>query len=256
MKLLFTICARAGSKGAQSKNTRHFLGYPIVYYTLATYDLFCRRFGHKYGGITLAVNTDAPLLLEQLSHTDIPYTVVERKATLAGDRASKIDVVRDTLAQMEQAAGDCYDIVVDMDLTSPLRRAVDVRNVIDALKINTGAEIALSVTEARRNPYFNQLTPGDDGFLKTAIDSDFVARQQAPDIHDANASLYAYDAAFLRTTDVIFIKAKMVPSVMVDTAVLDIDSERDFELMQLLANYFYRADADFGEVRDHIKSFH
>lgn len=255
MKLLVTICARAGSKGVRSKNTRDFLGYPISYYTLAVYDLFCKRHVADYADITLALNTDAPLLVEQLERTGIAYCPVARGEALAGDRASKIDVIRDTLAQMERREGTRYDVVVDMDLTSPLRRVADVRNVIEALRGRPGAQVALSVTEARRNPYFNQLAAGADGFLKTAIESDFVARQQAPEVYDANASLYAYDGAFLRTTDTILIRANLVASVMPDTAVLDIDSECDFELMQLLAGYFYRTDAAFREVREHIQTF-
>lgn len=252
MKILATICARAGSKGVRSKNTRDFLGRPISHYTLAAFDLFQKRAGDRYGSFTLAVNTDAPLLLKQIDMTGTPYTHVPRKEALAGDRASKIDVLRDTLAEMERASGQAYDVVLDMDLTSPLRRAVDIGNVLDTLQGHPGAEIALSVTEARRNPYFNQLALQPDGYLKTAIPSDFVARQQAPDIYDANASLYAYDTAFLRGSDTIFIQARLVPSVMPDTAVLDIDSERDFELMQLLAQYFYDTDPAFGEVLDHI----
>ena len=44
MNILFTICARAGSKGVKSKNARDFLGYPLVYYTLSVYDGFCRNY--------------------------------------------------------------------------------------------------------------------------------------------------------------------------------------------------------------------
>ena len=35
MNLLFTVCARAGSKGFQNKNVRGFLGHPLSYYTMS-----------------------------------------------------------------------------------------------------------------------------------------------------------------------------------------------------------------------------
>ena len=254
MNILVTICARAGSKGVKSKNMRDYLGTPICYYTISGYELFLKRFGDRYGEFTLACNTDAPELFAQLDKTKTPYLRVPRKAELATDTASKIDVIRDTLREAEKTTGKKYDVVVDMDLTSPLRRVEDIKNIIDSLVNSEGAEVALSVTEARRNPYFNQLIKKEDGFLRTAIVSDFVARQQAPEVYDANASLYAYRPAFLLGTNTIINKAKLVPSIMPDTAVLDIDSERDFELISLLGRYFFESDKAYGEIKDNIPS--
>ena len=253
--ILVTICARAGSKGVASKNTRDFLGYPICYYTLSALGLFIERHGARYGRFDIAVNTDSDDLIRQMDKTGFEYIRAIRRDDLAGDRASKIDVIRDTLAQAEQTTGKDYSIVLDMDLTSPLRRADDVKNVIEKLENTGGAEVALSVTEARRNPYFNQLCKDADGYYRTVIKSNYVARQQAPEIFDANASLYAYDAGFLRTEDTIITQAKLAVSIMKDTAVLDIDSEQDYELMQVLAEYFYKKDILFGEIRDNIKRF-
>ena len=46
-----------------------------------------------------------------------------------------------------------------------------------------------------------------------------------------------------RTADIVMMR---------DTAVLDIDSDSDFEMMQLLAAYFYKTDPAFAEVKTHI----
>ncbi|NLC79346.1 MAG: acylneuraminate cytidylyltransferase family protein [Ruminococcaceae bacterium] len=254
MNLLVTICARAGSKGVKSKNMRDYLGVPICWYTVSGLMLFKERYGESVGDITLACNTDADELFSQLDRTRADYLRVPRKPELATDSASKIDVIRDTLREAEKATGKTFDMVVDMDLTSPLSRVVDIKNIVEALGNNPEAEVALSVTEARRNPYFNQLVEKEDGFLRTAIVSDFVARQQAPEVYDANASLYAYRPAFLLGTNTIIIKAKLVASVMPDTAVLDIDSERDFELISLLGDYFFKNDREYGEIKDNIKN--
>ncbi|MEG1984823.1 MAG: acylneuraminate cytidylyltransferase family protein [Oscillospiraceae bacterium] len=255
MNILVTICARAGSKGVKSKNMRDFLEYPICFYTLSAYRLFLEREAHLYGQFDLAVNTDSQQLYDQIDSTGTPYIKVPRKEFLAGDTASKTDVMRDTLKEAQAQTGKTYDFVVDMDLTSPLRRVEDIKSIVDTFIANPDAEIALSVTESRRNPYFNQLIKKDDGFFKIAIDSNFVARQQAPEVFDANASLYAYSPEFLNETTKILSQAKLVCSIMPDTAVLDIDSERDFELMQMLAKYFYESDEAFGEIHRNIESF-
>ncbi len=252
MNILVTICARAGSKGVKSKNSRDFLGYPICWYTLAAYRLFAEKSAGQHN-IELAVNTDAPELYEQIDRAGVAYIKIPRKPELAGDTVEKGAVLRDTMKTAQQMTGKAYDCVVDMDLTSPMRRVEDVQNIIDVFFANPGAEVALSVTESRRNPYFNQLILGDDGFYKLAIQTDFIARQQAPEVFDANASLYVYSPTFLTETNRILIRSKLVCSHMVDTAVLDIDCERDFELMQLLAKYFYDTDSAFGAVFQEVQ---
>ena len=42
---------------------------------------------------------------------------------------------------------------------------------------------------------------------------------------------------------------------MKDTAVLDIDSEEDYELMQILAKYFFDKNNDMAEVYSKAKKF-
>lgn len=255
MNILVTVCARAGSKGVKSKNMRDFLGLPICWYTLAAYRLFCERFGARYGEAALAVNTDAPELYAQVERAGVPYIKTPRKPELAGDAVEKGAVLRDTLKLAQERTGKTFDCVLDMDLTSPLRRVCDVENILDVFFAHPEAEAALSVTESRRNPWFNQMVVGEDGFCRLAIPSDYVTRQQAPEVLDANASLYVYRPDYLLESDRILVRSKLVCSRMPDTAVLDIDSERDYELMQLLADYFYRTDPAFGEVRDAAAAF-
>jgi len=251
--ILALICARKGSKGVKGKNVRGFLGYPISYYTLSAYDLFLKRYPKEDTSFTLAVNTDSEELVKQLGLTTVPHHIIERKESLAGDRVSKIDVIRDSLNISETRLNLQFDLVIDLDVTSPLRKAVDIDNIIKAITSSLEADIALSVTDARRNPYFNQLTENEDGFLTTVVKSNFIARQQAPEVFDANASLYAYRPGYLKNSDGIFLNAKLVHSLMEDTAILDIDSEKDFQLMEAVAKYLYETDVSYGEIRENIK---
>ena len=70
-----------------------------------------------------------------------------------------------------------------------------------------------------------------------------------------NASIYAYDGGYLigSTSDKLF-DGRCSAVVMKDTAVLDIDSEEDFELMEWLARYFVENDAEFKMVYDDINN--
>lgn len=247
LNVLFTICARAGSKGVKGKNTREFCGRPLAAYTVAAFSLFKQRFGEEFSDAALAVNTDSELLLKQIEALGTKYIYVPRTDELAGDVVSKKDVIKDTLIKCETKAGTTFDVVVDLDLTSPLRTVDDIKGTLKCLLENPGADIAYSVTTSRRSPYFNMVTRKEDGYYHTVLETQFTTRQQCPVCFDMNASIYAYRRAYVLESYVL--PRKEVVWQMEDTGILDIDSEEDFELMEVLAEYFYRKYPKYGEVR-------
>lgn len=254
MYILFTICARAGSKGVKSKNIRKFLEYPIAYYTLSVYWLFMKKYGNDYDQIDLAVNTDSHELVEQIKKTKVPFIYVERKDFLGGDAVSKTDVIKDTLHVIENLKCLHYDMIVDLDLTSPLRKVEDIKGIIELLNNNFEADVAFSATNSRRLPFFNMVLENINGYCEPVINKGYISRQQAPKCFDMNASIYAYRNRFISSSETTKVfDGKAVMWKMKDTAVLDIDCEEDLELMQVLASYFYDKYNEFGEVYREIK---
>lgn len=254
MKLLFTICARAGSKGVKNKNIKCFLEYPILYYTLSAYRLFVMKYGKQYDNITLAINTDSDELIRQAVGTKVSFAHIQRKEALAGDQVSKPDVIKDTIKEMEEAKRMQFEYIIDLDLTSPLRTAEDIKGVLDTLLADHNADIAFSATGSRRLPFFNMVSQEENGYYLPLINKGYVTRQQAPECYDMNASIYAYKRDFIlsENTRKVF-DGKALAWIMKDTAVLDIDSEEDLELMQVLARYFYTKYGTMGEVYQQIK---
>lgn len=250
MKILFTICGRAGSKGVQGKNTKMLCGQPIVHYTLAAYMAYLDRYqGNDI--CVLSLNTDSELLRQQVEETKIDFVYIPRKAELAGDFVSKKDVLKDTFLETEKITGIAFDIMVDLDLTSPIRTEEDIFQTIQTLIGDENADIAYTVANSRRSPYFNMVKQDEDGYYRTVLPSDFVARQQAPVCYDMNASIYAYRRDYLlsdRITD-----RKALIWVMDDTGVLDIDSEEDWELMQEIVAYLFANRGKFKEIFKIIK---
>lgn len=252
MNILFTICARAGSKGVEGKNVRPLCGMPLVYYTTAAYE----EYREKYSGsdsTSLAVNTDSRMLVEQIKKTGIEYLFVERKETLAGDGTAKKDVVKDTLEKTEKLSGIQYDIIVDLDLTSPLRTAEDIEGTIQVLLADTKADIAYSVTASRRSPYFNMVSQKEDGYYATVLASEYVARQQTPACYDMNASIYVYRREYLLNGLIHKRNARIW--AMADTGILDIDSEEDLELMEVIAQYLFTGTSKYRYVLERIKKY-
>lgn len=238
MDILFTICARAGSKGAAGKNVRPFCGKPIVYYTLEIYEKFVEKYKDSQYEINLAVNTDSGTLIEQMDQSRTEYIYVERKERLAGDIVAKGDVIRDTLFETERMKNKVYDLVVDLDITSPLRNLADVEGTINQVICNERCNFAYSVVESRRNPYFNMVCKNEKGFYERVIPSGYTARQQVPECFDMNASIYVYAREYLFDMSEENRFAKVWK--MEDSLVLDIDSESDFELMELLTKHYWK----------------
>lgn len=244
MRMLFTICGRAGSKGIKNKNIRPFLGKPLPYYTLSAIGLYLEK--HYEHTCDIVVNSDSQELLSIMAGNGIcPVEVIERSRELGGDAVGKIDVIHNCLDIMQGRKGCGYDTVVDLDITSPLRRVVDIENLIET-HLRTGADVTTSVVAARRNPYFNQLRRTERGFCKVC-ESNFTARQQAPEIYDMNASLYAYRSEYLSSGRQV-LDGYVEIIEMYDTGILDLDHENDMELMAAIAEYLFKTKDEFREI--------
>ena len=250
MSYLFTVCGRAGSKGFKNKNLKSMLDVPLIYYTFAAIYVFIRKYG-KEEDFQVVLNTDSDELIrlaEQQQKLNI--MVIRRSEELAGDQVPKVSVIRDCLIKAERASKREFDIVVDLDLTSPLRTVEDVKNAVDKKRARPEVDVVYSVTHSRRNPYFNMVRE-DDGFFKKAIASNFVTRQQTPVFYDMNASIYAYKPEALKNKEAGgFFNDNADAIIMRDTAVLDIDNEMDFELMSVVADYLIKNYPEYREIFD------
>jgi CMP-N,N'-diacetyllegionaminic acid synthase len=236
MNILITICGRAGSKGVKSKNIREFHGIPLIYYTIASAKLFKER--NQEWTVDICVNSDSEQLLGLVEGFE--YVVgVSRPLELAQDDSPKVPVIIHSMNSMEHLRNKVYDTIIDLDITSPLRRTEDIEKALLKLEENKAVDVVFSVVHARRNPYFNMVEIYE-GKPRKIIKSNYVTRQQAPQVFDMNASIYCYRRGSLgNTVQRSPFDGKFDISIMKDTAVLDIDSEDDFELMELLAEYYF-----------------
>lgn len=248
MNILFTLCGRAGSKGVKGKNARDFLDVPLVWYSMANIALYMEKYAGE-DDIKIVLNTDSEPLKDLVRRVkDVPVTIIHREESLAGDKVPKVAVILNSLNKAEESFARKFDMVVDLDITSPLRTVQDVKNAIDRKKQRNDVDVVYSVAPSRRNPYFNMVKE-ENGFFCKAIPSNFTTRQEAPVFYDMNASIYAYSPDALRNKEhATFFNSGCDAIVMKDTGILDIDSEEDYELMQVIAKYLYANDESFKET--------
>jgi CMP-N,N'-diacetyllegionaminic acid synthase len=252
MNILFTICGRAGSKGIKNKNLKEFLGFPLSFYTISAIDLFVKE--NPQHKVDIVLNTDSEGLIDLFANkVKIPIDIVERAPELGTDSTPKVSVIQNSYEVMKQRYERDYDMVVDLDITSPLRTIKDIEALIEK-KSNSDADVVFSVTDSRRNPYFNMVMKTEKGYERV-VKSNFNARQEAPEIYDMNASMYAYSLEFLNSGKAIF-EGKCDVIKMVDTAVLDIDNENDFELMEIIAEYLFAHNEEMKTIKDNINNLY
>lgn len=112
MRTLAVIPARAGSKRIPDKNLRHFLGRPLVSWSL----LFAKEYA-GFNHVHLCTDSEALAAEGRLLGLHVPFL---RSAASATDEATSVDAVIEVLDRFEQS-GLTFDTVALLQPTTPYR---------------------------------------------------------------------------------------------------------------------------------------
>lgn len=225
MNRLCTICARRGSKGVPGKNVRPVAGLPLIAHSirqaLAT-DLF----------EAVVVSSDDPDILA-VAEAHGAQTI-RRPDVLASDTAGKLPAIRHCVTTFEERVGRRFDILTDLDATSPLRDPEDIAACV-ALVEREGAQNVITAAPARRSPYFNLVELDDEGcpVLSKTVAGSVARRQDSPDCFDMNASIYVWRRESLMDRDTLFGPGARL-HVMPEERSIDIDSPLDLRIVEML----------------------
>lgn len=229
-EVLITVCGRGGSKGIANKNLRTLCGVPLIAWTL--HDAENALEGREGVRKTIVADSDSDEILSAARAFCPGALLHKRSEALAGDSVAKMDTLRGLLADLEND-GMAFDALIDLDITSPLRTFEDVEAAYDLFDRGE-REVVFSVVPARRNPYFNMVEINDTGRGALCKPSEFVARQQAPRVYEMNASIYVYRPEVFRGEVRVPTRLDFGVFEMRDYGIIDIDTEGDLKMMELL----------------------
>jgi CMP-N,N'-diacetyllegionaminic acid synthase len=220
--IIATICARGGSVGVPRKNIRPLLGKPLIAYSIE-HALACPVIERVF------VSTDDPEIADiaAKSGATVPFL---RPADLATSTAPKVPVIRHLVEWVEAHEGP-VSTIVDLDPTSPLR---DVQDIQDCLALaGDSVDVVITAYEAEKNPYFNMVERDETGAVRLVkpLAGGVTSRQQAPVVYAMNASIYVWKRAALNRG---LWDGRIALHVMPRERSIDIDSEIDFQLVELL----------------------
>ena len=218
------IPARGGSKGLPGKNIKTFCGKPLIAHTIE------QAKQSRYIDRVIVSTEDEAIAQISLEYgAEVPFV---RPMELAGDNSSTIDVLLHAINWLEDVDRYDFDILLLLHTTTPLRSVQDIDQSI-AFMVEEKADNIFSVAEAHRNPYFNMVEEGADGFVRLVKEGCFSTRQAAPKVYDMNASIYVWWKYVLKQEKKIFLK-KTKAFVMPKERSIDIDDDLDFKIAEFL----------------------
>ena len=228
MKRLCTICARGGSKGVPNKNIRQMVGKPLIAHSILQ---------AQSSGLfeAIAVSSDSMKILDISKKFGADYSVL-RPPELASDLAPKLPAIQHCVNEVETLSGEKFDVIVDLDATSPLRITKDIEGAVKLLEDKNVSNV-ITGCPARRSPYFNLVEQDERGcvHLSKPPEQIITRRQDAPECFDMNASIYVWNRSGLIASKSVF-NADTLLFVMPEERSIDVDHEWEFEYVEFLFN--------------------
>lgn len=228
IKIICTICARGGSQGVKNKNIISFLGKPLIAHTILQAKK-SQLFDY------IVVSSDSKKIRDVGRRWGADY-VVDRPLNLASATAAKLPAIQHAVLEIEKILSIQFDIVIDLDATSPLRLVSDLIKSLDLFLTHQDALNLITGAPARRSPYFNLVEKKKDGFvdLVRKSKSPVFRRQDVPLCYDLNASIYIWKRNALFENNSV-ISNRTILYVMPEERSMDIDSPFDLKIARFLA---------------------
>jgi CMP-N-acetylneuraminic acid synthetase len=220
------VPARGGSKGVKLKNIRPLNGIPLV--------ALVGRIVKQLDYIDRAVvSTDHPDIarVARESGLDVPFM---RPESISGDMVSDWDVLYHALMATEEDDGETYDIIIMLQPTSPFREPEHVTATVKKLiEGNFDSVWTISETDSKSHPSKQLILNGEIvEYYDPENGPKIVARQQLSPVYHVNGLAYAFNRECLVNQKTR--KGKKTSAVVIKKTIVNIDTEFDFELAELM----------------------
>ena len=179
------------------------------------------------------VSTDHPEVarIAKESGLDVPFM---RPESISGDIVSDWDVLHHALMATEEDDGETYDIIIMLQPTSPFRKPEHVTATLKKLiEGNFDSVWTISETDSKSHPSKQLILNGEIVEYYDPVNGpNIIARQQLSPVYHLNGIAYAFtrDCLIKQRTK----KGKRTSAVVVNEPIVNIDTEFDFKLAEIL----------------------
>jgi CMP-N-acetylneuraminic acid synthetase len=232
-KIIAVLGLRSGSKGVPNKNIR-MLGdkrlFEWVGEAAKNSKLIDRVIvstdSEEYRSIAIKCGYEAPFL---------------RPDKYATDNSPEYDYIKDLVLRLERVEGYRPDIIVRIHATSPMQHTLEIDQTIQALIDNTAWDSSVVIAEARQNPMKALRIIEDNGIKKLLPYFSDNGREVTP-IGRQNYTTPYYRANVITSRYETIMNTgsltgdNIYPVIIPQERALDIDSEFDFKIANLILN--------------------
>ena len=249
---LITICARAEQGEGRQHFMRKILDREMPQYSFAAAKLF--EASEPDIKVDYCLNTDCRELIDLVGEKFPEVFIVERDERLADYSVPKEDVYRDSLLKAEKHFNKQYDLLIDLDITSPFRRACDIPSAVHLFLDDEDADVVMSCIRSRRNPFYNMAMTAEDGYARRVIENEYTFSGQAPTCYDINASIYVVSRDFLiREMTFDLWQGKIVLYEMQDLGIMQVDRDVPAEIADFIATYYCGSSEEYRAVMEAVE---
>jgi CMP-N-acetylneuraminic acid synthetase len=227
MNVLGVITARGGSKRIPKKNIKELLGKPLIYYTIkAALD------SKLLTKVILSSDDDEIIGIGKDMGVEVPF---KRPRELAEDTTPTIEVLIHAVNYVEKNQGFYPDIIVVFEPTSPLRTMEDIDKALEK-HITTDSDSVVSVVKTDHwHPIRAKKIENDVLYGYCIEEKEGVRRQDLPPAYFRDGAFYSVKRDVLMNEHKLYGKVTR-PYIMPPERSIDINSELDFKLAEILMN--------------------
>lgn len=228
MDAVCIIFARSGSKGLPGKNIKILADKPLIGWSIEK-ALKVKRIKR----VIVSTDSDEIASIAQKFGGEVPF---KRPFKLSEDNTPEWHAWTHALNYLKNIEGSLPEIMVSLPTTSPFRAVSDIENCLDEYE-KGDVDIVVTITDSRRNPYFNMVKKGPDGTFSLVNESTQTIgnRQSTPEVFDMTTVCYVVNTKFVLSNSTMFngrVKAVKIPL----ERAIDIDTEFDFQVAETLIN--------------------
>ena len=226
MSIIAFIFARGGSKGLPDKNIKILNGKPLIAWSIEH-----AKSVKRVDRVIVSTDSEEIARIAREYGAEVPFM---RPAALATDNSPEWLSWQHGLKYLEDTDGHLPDLMLSIPTTAPLRNVKDIDKVIDEYK-KSDTDIVIVVTESHRNPFFNIVKEGVDGYVDLFGSGDEVLsrRQDCPKAYDITTIAYAARPSFVLNKNSIF-EGRVRQVIVPQERSIDIDTLLDFEIAEYM----------------------
>ena len=222
------IPARGGSKRIPKKNIKEFCGKPIICYAIQA-----ALESHLFDEVMVSTDSEEIANIARNYGASVPFM---RSGETAGDYASTAEVIFEVLNKYQEIGKD-FDFGVCIYPTAPFVTKEKLAEAMKLIQVKSGT-IVLPVVAFSYPPQRGYVM--EDSYIKMKYPQNFKTRSQDLEkiYHDAG-QFFAINIEKYKEVQGVVV-SDIIPYVLNEQEVQDIDNETDWEIAQIKYEYMIK----------------